>query len=120
MQQSDHRGECFAFTLKNRQSPGGPILRTPSFHCKGHRFHPWSGDSTHGVLHGHKRQTKQNLESILVFGKLSLKRDSGISLDGIWAVLKSGRWRQKTNGIEVRLGFSPGHFPPDQAASLIL
>ena len=119
-QQSDHRGECFAFTLKNRQSPGGPILRTPSFHCKGHRFHPRSWDSTHGVLHGQKKQTKQNLESILVFGKWSLKRDSGISLDGIWTVLKSGRWRQETNGIGVRLGFSPGHFTPDQAASLIL
>ena len=62
-QQSDHRGECFAFTLKNRQSPGGPILRTPSFHCKGHRFHPRSWDSTHGVLHGQKKtnQTKSRV-----------------------------------------------------------
>ena len=39
-QQSNHRGRCSAFTLKI----GIPVVRTPSFHCKGHEFDPWSGD----------------------------------------------------------------------------
>ena len=24
--------------------PGGPVVRTLCFHCKGHKFHPWSGN----------------------------------------------------------------------------
>ena len=24
--------------------PGGPVLKTPHFQCRGHRFHPWSGN----------------------------------------------------------------------------
>ena len=24
--------------------PGGPVVRTLSFHCKGHKFHPRSGN----------------------------------------------------------------------------
>ena len=24
--------------------PGGPVVKTPGFHCKGHRFDPWSGN----------------------------------------------------------------------------
>ena len=24
--------------------PGGPVVRTPCFHCRGHRFDPWSGN----------------------------------------------------------------------------
>ena len=23
---------------------GGPVVRTPSFHCRGHGFDPWSGN----------------------------------------------------------------------------
>ena len=25
--------------------PGGPVVRTLCFHCRGHRFDPWSGNS---------------------------------------------------------------------------
>ena len=111
-QQSNHRGRCSAFTLKI----GIPVVRTSSFHCKGHEFDPWSGDrsqSPHGVLHGQKKTNQTILES-------GHSKESGISLDGIWAVLKSGRWRQEPNGIEARRGFSPDYFTPDQAASLVL
>ena len=24
--------------------PGGPVVKTPCFHCRGHRFDPWSGN----------------------------------------------------------------------------
>ena len=24
--------------------PGGPVVKTPHFHCRGHRFNPWWGD----------------------------------------------------------------------------
>ena len=27
-----------------REFPGGPVVRTPHFHCRGHRFNPWSGN----------------------------------------------------------------------------
>ena len=23
---------------------GGPVVKTPRFHCSGHRFYPWSGN----------------------------------------------------------------------------
>lgn len=26
-----------------RETPGGPLVRTPRFHCRGRRFNPWSG-----------------------------------------------------------------------------
>ena len=26
------------------ESPGGPVVRTPHFHCRGHRLDPWSGN----------------------------------------------------------------------------
>ena len=27
-----------------RDFPGGPVIKTPTFHCRGHRFDPWSGN----------------------------------------------------------------------------
>ena len=29
---------------KQRQLPGGPVVRTPGFHCRGCRFDIWSGN----------------------------------------------------------------------------
>ena len=29
---------------KIRDFPGGPLVRTPRSHCRGHRFDPWSGN----------------------------------------------------------------------------
>ena len=28
----------------NRDFPGGPVVKTPSFQCRGHGFNPWSGN----------------------------------------------------------------------------
>ena len=28
----------------SRDFPGGPVIKTPRFHCRGHRFDPWSGN----------------------------------------------------------------------------
>ena len=30
--------------IKNRDSPGGPVVKTPCFHCRGHGFDPWLGN----------------------------------------------------------------------------
>ena len=30
--------------IKIREFPGGPVVRSPSFHCQGLRFDPWSGN----------------------------------------------------------------------------
>ena len=27
-----------------RDFPGGPVIKTLYFHCRGQRFHPWSGN----------------------------------------------------------------------------
>ena len=27
-----------------REFPGGPVVRTLCFHCRGHRFEPWLGN----------------------------------------------------------------------------
>ena len=29
---------------EGRDIPGGPVVRTPSFHCREHGFDPWSGN----------------------------------------------------------------------------
>ena len=28
----------------SRELPGGPVVQTPHFHCRGYRFHLWSGN----------------------------------------------------------------------------
>ena len=36
---------CFVFSFKElrlRDFPGGPVVKTPRFHCKGSGFDPWS------------------------------------------------------------------------------
>ena len=32
------------FKKQNREFPGGPVVKTLHFHCKGHRFDPWLGN----------------------------------------------------------------------------
>ena len=31
-------------TSEGRDVPGGPVVKTPCFHCRGHGFDPWSGN----------------------------------------------------------------------------
>ena len=41
--QKDGRAELLAIK-KCRNSPSGPVVRNPRFHCQGHGFNPWSGN----------------------------------------------------------------------------
>ena len=40
-----------------RDLPGGPVVKTVCFHCKGHRINPWSGNK---VLHATGHSQKLN------------------------------------------------------------
>ena len=33
-----------AFKVQSRDFPGGPVVKTLRFHCRGHGFDPWSGN----------------------------------------------------------------------------
>ena len=37
-----HKGLGFNFKLAGGDFPGGPVVRMPCFHCRGHRFNSWS------------------------------------------------------------------------------
>ena len=39
-----HRGREIQARAHLGEFPGGPVIRTPHFHCRGHRFNPWSGN----------------------------------------------------------------------------
>ena len=38
---------------QKRDFPGGPVVKAPPFHCRGHGFDPWCGDWG-GVGNGQK------------------------------------------------------------------
>ena len=42
----EHPGQRKASLVKTtrRDFPGGPVVKTLSFQCRGHRFDPWSGN----------------------------------------------------------------------------
>lgn len=85
-QQSNHRG-VFCFYAENRNSRGQDSQASPA---RGTSSIPGLGTDpkAHMVCCMAKKSKPNNT------GKWSLKKESGISLDGIWAVLKSGRWNQ--------------------------
>ena len=58
-------------TYPSEDFPGGPEVKTPHFHCRGHRFDPWSGnqDPAWGTA---KKQNKQIYPSMLSFLELGL------------------------------------------------
>ena len=37
---------------KDRDFPGRPAVKTPCFHCRGHKFDPWSRELRSRVTHG--------------------------------------------------------------------
>ena len=41
------------FKIKEREFPGGPMVRTPHFHCRGHGFNPWLQNQA--AQHGQKK-----------------------------------------------------------------
>ena len=42
VQKIGHSIHSFIHSTNLRDFPGGPVVKTPCFHCKGHRFDPWS------------------------------------------------------------------------------
>ena len=39
--------------------PGGPMVKTPCFHCRWHKFYPWSGSKIPlEAWHGGKKKKK--------------------------------------------------------------
>ena len=61
--------------------PGGPVLGTPSFQCRGHEFNPWSGNS---------RATSPAVQP-----KNRTKPEDNIT--GLWRVVLIS-WESGTNG----------------------
>ena len=47
-------------TKNHRDFPGGPVVTTPRFHCRGLRFNPWSGNQDPCMLRSQKK--KKNKE----------------------------------------------------------
>ena len=35
--------QILSLKVSLRDFPGGPVVKIPRFHCRGHGFHPWSG-----------------------------------------------------------------------------
>ena len=35
---------AMAQEITSRDFPGGPVVKSPRFYCRGHRFDPWSGN----------------------------------------------------------------------------
>ena len=43
--------------------PGGPVVRTPQFHCRGHGLDPWSGNSDPACRTGMPKNKKKGTSS---------------------------------------------------------
>ena len=41
---SSYNGYKSALKRMNRDFPGGPVVKTPLFQCRGRGFNPWSGN----------------------------------------------------------------------------
>ena len=46
-----HEQVCFYNLKHSRDFPGGPVVKTPHFHCRGSRFDPCSGKLRSCMLH---------------------------------------------------------------------
>ena len=53
--------------------PGGPVVKTPRFPCRGCGFHPWSGKILHAAWHGQREKEKNQL--FLTFSCYPISRD---------------------------------------------
>ena len=49
-------------TKKDGESPGGPVVRTLCFHCRGHEFHLWLEDP-HMLCGAAKKKQKTNTKT---------------------------------------------------------
>ena len=50
--------ECFLY-LRKREFPGRSVVKTLHFHCREHRFDPWSGKLRPCMPHGATRVKKK-------------------------------------------------------------
>ena len=44
--------------------PGGPVVKIPCFHWRGHKFNPWLGNLRSHTLHGAAKKKKKKLSVI--------------------------------------------------------
>ena len=56
--------------LRKREFPGRSVVKTPHFHCREHRFDPWSGKlrscMPHGASRGKKKKTKEKRKMMAI------------------------------------------------------
>ena len=45
--------------MQLRDFPGGPVVKTLHFHCRGCGFDPWSGKMPHGMAKKFKKKKKK-------------------------------------------------------------
>ena len=45
--------------LGSRDFLGGPVVKNSSFHCRGHRFNPWSGNYDLACYAGQPKKKKK-------------------------------------------------------------
>ena len=60
--------------MKSRDFPTGPVVKTPGFQCRGHRFDPWSGNE--GPTCCMVRANKINNKKVLIIKKRKSKFSS--------------------------------------------
>ena len=46
--------------------PGGLVVKTPCFHCRGHGFDPWGTKILHAARCGHKNKNKNKTKNLAV------------------------------------------------------
>ena len=49
---------------EGRKFPGGPVVKTPCFHCRGHRFNPWWGNQDLTCCKAWQKQTNKQRERL--------------------------------------------------------
>ena len=72
--------------LEHRLFPGGPMVRTLCFHCRGRGFNPWSGELRSYTAHSMAKKKKKN-ESTIIHPEATrcfLRHFSDVSSAGLW------------------------------------
>ena len=87
--------DSFAQGCLPRDFPGGPVVRTPCFHCRGHGFHPWSGSEDPTCQLAWPKKEKKDVCLLDSFGE---DRDSGFPLRH-WVLSPPGGVLPLTSGV---------------------